>query len=208
VLYRWSKTFVLIAVLAMVTAACGGSDDDTQATTESPATSEAPMDDGDEPMDDEPMDDGEEMPATTTAGGGESPMASGATVTVGDEEFSLESETVCVTMGGAIGAQFDSADGLVTFNVDLPPESWDGTTDDWSPASVRLDDERDDMDYRSWRAGDDVLSAMDGVPPEVTVTAFSIDGSTATGTATVVDINSMMVGDPVMAEMTFSIACG
>jgi hypothetical protein len=182
---------VVMAATALVVAACGDDDggETTEAAPQTAATSAAPS-------------GGEETTMAPETSAAETPMA-GATVVVGGEEFNLETQTVCVSMGGALGAQFDAAAGDATFNVDLPPESWDGTTDDWSPASVRLD-VGDDF---SWRAGDEVLSGMDGLPPEVMVTGFSIDGSTATGTAVVVDLNSLMVGDPQTADMTFSVAC-
>jgi hypothetical protein len=71
---------------------------------------------------------------------------------------------------------------------------------------VRFDDEREDR-YLQWEAGGDVLEGMNGVPDGVEVTEYAIDGRAASGSAATVDLNSVMLGEPVTADLTFEVSC-
>jgi len=184
---------VIAVAAAALFAACGDDDTTGEPATGAPATTS-----------------GESAPATdavdpTTTAPAPSGRA-GAAVAIGGEEYALEQQVVCVAMGGAIGAQFRNADGTLTFHVDLPPPGWESSGDGWEPPSVRFDDEREDA-YLQWEAGGEVLAGMTGVPDGVAVTEYSIDGRAASGSATVVDLTSVMVGEPATAELTFEVAC-
>ncbi len=75
---RTRKALAALAALAMITAACGGDDDDAPVADDEPATEEPADDGGDEPADDagdEPADDGgDEEPADD---GGDEPADDG-----------------------------------------------------------------------------------------------------------------------------------
>lgn len=207
----------IAAVAVFAAAGCGDDSDDNGTEAEPSATaasddageSDAGDDDGsgsgedgdagsdDAGSDDAASDDSADAPAT----------ASGALVTVGGEEFTFDQEIVCVDMGGAVGASFASSSADIAFDVSLPPEDWESRPEEgWDPPSVRLDDDRLDVPV-SWRAGGEVVEGMTGIPSEVAVTSFSVDGSSGAGTATVVDINSVGITDPVVSEMTFEFSC-
>ncbi len=174
-----------------------GSTDDAE--TGETATGDSGSDSGDD--DTGGTDDGDDSRAAA-------PPEAGAVVVVNGEEFTFDQEIVCVDMGGALGASFASSAAEIAFDVSLPPEDWESRVDEgWDPPSVRLDDDRLDMPV-SWRAGDDVVDSMSGIPAEVVVTSFSVDGSSGDGTATVVDVNTVGVTDPVVSELAFEFSCG
>jgi hypothetical protein len=141
--------------------------------------------------------------------GGTDAAAGSAVVTVDGETFTLDQEMVCIEFGGAVAGSFATEAGDASFDVDLPPEDWESrpAEEEWEAPSVRLDDDRADAPL-SWRAGGEVVDGMTGVPPEVEVTSYSIDGASAIGTATVVEINRIGIEDAVVAEMEFEFSCG
>ncbi|MDX1689402.1 MAG: hypothetical protein R3290_00125 [Acidimicrobiia bacterium] len=196
---RTWKTIAVAALAALVLAACGdddGAGDDAPTTTTAAATTTTAAGDTTTAAPTTTADDGA-ADEPTVAG-------EGATVTVAGEEFVLDSAISCVTMGGAFGGVFGSADGSLSFHVDLPPTG--GDTSEWPPPSVRLDIEGDEE--RSWRAGGEVVASMEGVPTTVSVLGYAVEGSTATGSALVVDLDTVMAGEPQTAEMDFAVSCG
>lgn len=193
-------------LIVSVAAACGGDDatpeEATEATTGAPSDADAPADE-DAPAGsaDEDVTDDDDVPGEVAAG----PV--GATATIGGETYDATQEVVCVMMGGALSAQFTNDDGTVTISVDVPPLDWESDTQsDWSPPSVRVDDERDEMAYRQWESGSDTLEMMEGAPAAA-VSSFDVDGNRASGEASFVDIFEVMTGAAEPVDGTFEVTC-
>jgi hypothetical protein len=197
-----ARLVAIVAVGAMSLAACGDDDSAGAPATTVPATSG--------PATSVPATGAPATSAGDTAPGpgdaGSPTGEAGATVTIDGEQFTLGRQVVCVSMGGAIGAQFQSSDGSLSLSVDLPPSGWETSGDGWEAPSVRFDDEREDR-YLQWEAGGEVLAGMTGVPDGIAVTSYSIDGRAASGSASVVDLTSMMTGEPQTADLSFQVAC-
>ena len=99
--------------------------------------------------------------------------------------------------------------------IDVPPEDWQSSPDDWQPPSVRVDDERDPQNERQWEAREQNATELTFVPEGASqVDSFSVSGSSASGTATFIDVNAAFVAlaegtDPPEAVTgTFEISCG
>lgn len=204
---------ILVPIVA-IAGACGGDDDDAadatdDATTEAPSDTDAAADDDaadtggatDDAADDDATDSETANDAEPAAG------PAGATATIGGETYEATREVVCITMGGALSAQFTNDDGTVTISVDVPPLDWESDTQsDWSPPSVRVDDERDEAAYRQWESGGEVVAGMEGAP-EASVTSFDVDGNRASGQGTFVDVFELMTGSAEAADGTFEVTC-
>lgn len=138
-----------------------------------------------------------------------------AIVTIGDEEFSSDQVVVCISLGGSVGGTFKSEAGDVEISIDVPPEDWETSSDGWQAPSVRVRDERDPQNERGWEAGGETVSAFTGVPEGGSqVDSFSVDGSSASGTATFIDLNAVLIATaggtdpPQPVTGTFEISCG
>lgn len=212
--------FALTIFLVLAIAACGGGSDDgdndgddagsdpTSAATQAPDDSNSGDDDDDGGNDDGGDDDGD------------APGSESATVTIGDEtwEFELSSRfAACIALGGAIGAVGPAADGTsVTVDISLPPEDWESQpAGDWDAPSLRINDKATDRD---WRAGGDIMAdvlAGVGASEDLSmVTSFSIDGSSASGTASFVEMRALQLAGasgealPDAVQGTFEVSCG
>lgn len=192
-------------VLALIAAACGGSDDEaspatieaTPTATQQDGTDQTPEtrdDSADEPQDTETtvavqaIGDGNED--TTFYG---NPPGT-ATVEVGDIKYEFDLNILCISMFGAMGVAGQALDAsAVTVDADFPPEGWETSAEDWEPPSISIDD--DERDIR-WEAG--------GVATEMypegssQVDSFTADGRLAVGEATFV--NSYTIGDDLQVE--------
>ncbi len=220
------KIWMLAAALAMLAAACGGDDSATDPAETPTADNEAQeATDGDAETSDgstqteepapadepEPDDEAEPAEADPPADEPEAPVApaEGATVSLNGEELVLENAVVCITINDAIGGSFANADRTLSLDIDLPPPDWETSGDDWPAPSIRLDDERNDAAQQSWRAGGEVLASYSDTPAEVAVAAWEVADRSASGTATVVELNALTTGDPsAVTEMTFTVSCG
>lgn len=204
--------------MMIASAACGSDDDGGSGSTDEGAVEstgdDAAMttdgsDEEDTAGDDRAETESESESESESDGADDSAsISAGAVVTVGDEQFVFDQEVVCVALGGAVGASFLSTSDDTSFDVDLPPQDWEDRSADegWEAPSVRLDDDRVDVPV-SWRAGGDVLAGMTDVPTEVEVTSFVVGDGTGSGTAVVVDVNSVMLGAPVVTDMAFEFNC-
>jgi hypothetical protein len=208
-----------LAIVAMFAiAACGGGDDDggddSNGDNDAPdATATADNSGGDN--DDDGDNDGDNDDDGDDDGDG----AAFAKVTIGSDswEFDLASQfSACIALGGAIGAVGPGANGIdVDVDITLPPEDWESQSDDdgWDAPSVRVDD---DVNDRQWRAGgdiiNDILAGRDNIDGVSQVDSFSIDGGTASGTATFIDMRAVTfaAGDalPDSVQGSFEVSCG
>ncbi len=204
------KGIVFLAVLALVAAACGGSDDAEDAGAEQAVTTTQP-DPGEDPG-------GEEAPPETSApepeGDSEGSGPSTATVTIGEETFSFSTE-------GAVVAQC-LTDFFGVFSSQLPMVDDGGAQTGGGVAIVVLQEGTDpdvvdtvnsvevDTGDETWVANeaDDVLSEM--VEPGMSqVDSVEIDGRTVRGTATFVRQGSVFGGGEVETMTgTFEATCG
>ena len=73
----------------------------------------------------------------------DAPAAGSATVTIGATTYVADQQVVCVQIGGALGGSWNDATGDIAISIDLPPADWEDNPDDWSPPSVRIDDDSD-----------------------------------------------------------------
>lgn len=208
---------ILVPIVA-VAAACGGDDDDAADVGDDGTPEAAPADDaadagdsndadgaGDATDADAADDDADAADDDADAADAAGPV--GARATIAGETYEATQEVVCITMGGALSAQFTNDDGTVTISVDVPPLDWESDTQsDWSPPSVRVDDERDEMAYRQWESGGEVVAGMEGAP-DASVTSFDVDGNVASGEATFVDVFELMTGSAEPADGTFEVTC-
>lgn len=201
-----------IVALVLMAAACGGDDDTSSepgpAPPAAPAESAAPAEPADDPaeepadepmdepaderMDDEPMDD---------------PAPSGdvnrVVVTVGDSTHEF---TADIDLIGRCDSDFFGAFWVIAGNEGELGAAFEmflvlagnSAHDETSRIQVNLKD----TEERDWRADED---GGQGTPPgESRVNEFTIDGNTASGTASFVDIYS---GDGATAEGSFTVTC-
>lgn len=115
-----------------------------------------------------------------------------AVVTIGDQRFESDlavEPAFCVLMGGGVVAR-GAIDGFsgASIEIEIPPEQWEESPDDWDPPSIRLalGEGSDGIEVRLDAGGADV----DGHPEleEVSqVDSYEIAGSYVSGTAVFVD---------------------
>jgi len=185
---------------ALVLTACGGDDDGAAAGSNSDnggtTPTEATSANGDGNGDDGNGDGG---------GGSGGAAENRAVVTVGDEVYEFDLTDLCLAMFGNLAGSGPSVDGRdITINIEVPPEDWETSDEDWSPPSIRIDDGENDLD---WRAGDEIVTGM--VEPGMSqVDSFTNDGTRASGTATFIELYAVMTGDdPDPVQGTFEFAC-
>lgn len=140
--------------------------------------------------------------------------AGAATVTIGDETFVADQQIVCVQIGGALGGSWSGADGAISISIDLPPQDWEDSPDDWEAPSIRVDDDRDEMAIRQLQANPQVAVDFDNIDDgDSLVLEYRVDGSSASGTARFVDafgaLSALASGEELAApvEGTFSLTC-
>lgn len=161
--------------------------------------------------------------ASTDDGGDSGSEASGDTeyaiVTIGTETYEADmsgSLAACIALGGAVGGVGQIIEpGSGTIDMTIPPEDWESSSEDWDPPSIRVDLGEDDNGVPiDWRAGGEIVESFPDLVGKSQVDSFSVDGSTATGTATFIDFfqvqlaGSGQVDDPEPVEGTFEINCG
>jgi hypothetical protein len=217
----WLVALLVWLSVTLVLAGCGGSDDEASvAATDDTAQSDAPTDDAvDEPAveessgDDTSEDTAEPAPA---ASGGEQMLV----VTIGDTTYEADLSadlTVCISMGGAVGATgpIPGVDGG-NVSIDIPPEDYETSTDDgWEPPSVRVDLGEDENGVPvDFRAGGEVVATFPDLAGMSQVDSFSVDGTSASGTATFIDFFQVQlaqggsVDQPQSVQGTFAVSCG
>lgn len=213
----------IVSGLALVLVGCGGSDDgDSVASTDTSQSDASTDDSGAEPAPeessgDDTADDTEDAvePAPEVSSGEQMLV-----VTIGDTtyEADLSSDfTVCISMGGAIGAAgpIPEIDGG-SIDVDIPPEDYETSTDQgWEPPSIRVDLGEDENGVPiGWRAGPEVTDLFPDYAGKSQVDSFSIDGASASGTATFIDDFQILlfqqgqVEEPQPVQGTFAVSCG
>lgn len=212
------KWIVFLALLSMVLAACGGSDDSgAEDVDEDTATTLA---------DTEEESDSEETPTETTAATGEDSDGadagdsegsgpSTATVTIGDETYNFSTE-------GAAVAQCQT-DMFGIFSVQLPRIDDSGASADGAITIVALREGTDpdeigevnaveiSVDDEDWIAdeADMIFELYDVMEPGMSqVDSVEIDGSTVRGTATFVREFSLFGDEPEVVTGTFEATCG
>jgi len=188
------KKLAFLVVLSLVAVACGGSDSNADEGNDDVATTEAS--DGTVA----PSDDDEASVDTTTPTADDDPDGSAtggenvAIVTIGDQtwEFDANPEgpiTDCdPDFFGAFWVIGEAEDGS-SLNLLLPPEG-DPNFDD--PPSVRVADRATEAD---WTADVTLIETANYgdvlVEGDSQLDTYSVDGNTASGTATFVDENQI-----------------
>jgi hypothetical protein len=159
-----------------------------------------------------------ETPASSDFEAGGSGEAT-ASVTIGDEEFVAEEKQNCISMGGAVEGIFTADDGAIEIEIEVPPEDWEtDTQSDWSPPSIVVVDERGDTRV-AWQSGTAQYTPgnefdFDDYVGEAVVESYTVDGSSASGTATFVDdqgvVQARADGTPIPEPVSgsFEISCG
>lgn len=204
----------VVAVIALVATGCGGDDDADDvagevgeaadivavADDEGDAVSEAAEDVVDDALDDADaaLEDAADSIGASTGGDGET----FALVTVDGETYEFDETSACIGLSGAVGGGFQRDNYADEFRFDLPPADWEAQNDggqDWPAPSVQL----------LLGAGGSMGTAEDYHSDEAkaaaSVTSFEVDGTSASGSAQVIDLDS---GDPSTATtMDFEFSC-
>lgn len=210
------RNAVLVAALALLVAACGGSglgaDENNGGevtTTEAPDATTVESDDTDTPA--------TTMPPPDDDSGGESPgEANVAIVTIGNTtwEFDANPEGPIIDCNpdffGAFWVVGETADGD---SLNLLPTEGDANFED--PPSVRVVDRAIEADWTADETLIDTANYSDVLAEgDSQVDSFTVDGNTASGTATFVDENQIfaVLGgsadavEPVSGS--FDVSCG
>lgn len=209
------RLVILIAVLGLLVASCGGSDGESADTAaaettttaaasgETTTTAAASEPDSDEPAETtttvavQALGDGDEN--TTFYG---NPPGTG-TVEIGDVKYDFDLSILCLSMFGAMGVAGVAADGSeVQVSADFPPPGWETSDEDWDPPVVDVDD--DERDIR-WEAGASVAEFYDGEGVGE-ITSFTADGRVAVGEANFVNSYSGFE-NPTVVQGRFEFAC-
>jgi hypothetical protein len=204
---------IMTVLIALVLAACGGSDSDSDG--ESPTTSAQGDDQPDTTLDGTDSGNDQTTAPGTDIGDHFDTAGGTATVTIGDEtwEFVLVEDLPVVLcdadfFGGFVailaneGA--DLSKGADMFAVTLPG----GDFTDPPTASVNLGA----TSGAEWIADETVYEQYADLPAGLGVTSFSIDGLTASGTAVFFEQESVYQfnagnGDLQVADGTFTVSC-
>jgi hypothetical protein len=216
----WWVAPLAVLGMALVLAGCGGGDDGASVASTDTSPSDAPTDDAEaepaaeESSGDDTTEDAAE-PAPEASSGGQMLV-----VTIGDTTYEADLSTdftVCISMGGAVGAAgpIPGIDGG-SINVDIPPEDYETSTDQgWEPPSVRVDLGEDENGVPvSWRASPEVAEFWPEFAGTSQVDSFTVDGASASGTATFIDdfgIQLFLAGqgdEPQPVQGTFAVSCG
>lgn len=219
-----SRWFVAMLALGLILAACSSSSDDATTTTSgadgSTTTTTAATDDSS--SEDTVADDGADDAASDDGASDDGSGGAGveyATVTLDGVTYESDlsaSLAVCVAMGGAVGGA-GPITGLDDGSVDLtiPPEDWETSTQEWDAPYIRLDLGEDESGTPvDWRAGGDIIEQTEGLDGKSQVDSFTIDGTTATGSATFIDFfqwqlyQGGQIEEPEPVVGTFEVSCG
>jgi hypothetical protein len=212
-------TVGLLVMVPLLAVACGGSGDG-----ESPLA-RGSSDDGGNDAAATPSsgDSGDGLGSDDSAGAGPSESSltdidpDTAVVVIGDERFEFDITTefgdACITMFGVVAGVGDASDGSdVRIDIEIPPVGYEG--DPSYEGMFPNVEVRDDTNFRSFQAGGDFSYLED--PPaaeESQVESFQNDGTSATGTATFLDMqaysNHVFNDDPrpEPVQGTFEIRC-
>ncbi|MEM7140963.1 MAG: hypothetical protein AAF548_08005 [Actinomycetota bacterium] len=197
---RLLAAVLLGVVLAL--AACGDdADGDADAgSAEAPDVQSDPEPSAEADTSD-PGGDGGDEPATSSGD-------AGALVTIlpVGEELAFPEELVCVAIQGALSATFTDGAGL-EMSIDLPVEDWESsTTVDWSPPSLSVRDERDELNLRTFESGPDIGLAAGVDTSDVLITDFTIEGTRATGGGRMIDTFAVTAANAGGTELPTSVA--
>lgn len=216
------RLFALVTVLVLLLAACGGDTTETDdggednVETTQPATTEPAGNDDDGSDDTVPPsdDDGDTGESDDDSGDPGEPGANMATVTIGDTtwEFDADPEGTITDCDpdffGAFWVIGEAEDGS-GLNLLLPPE---GDPNFEDPPNVRVTDQSSEAD---WTADETLIETYPDALAEgdSQVDSYTVDGNTASGTATFVDENqifavlggSLDAVEPVTG--TFEVSC-
>ena len=212
----------LLVGLGFALVACGGGSDDGAEAEPLPTAEQA--EDAAGGTETETGTEGSDSDASTAQAAepaAESSVGAGkAVVTVGDQTYEADltgSLTVCISMGGALAASgpIDGIDGG-RIDIDIPPEDYETSSDDgWEPPSVQVDLGEDDNGVPiGWTAGPVVAEFYPDFAGVSQVDSFSVDGASASGTATFIDdfqimlFNGGQAEEPQPVQGSFEVSCG
>lgn len=210
------QLLVTVALFVFVLAACGGDSDESSSDTTSAGDTTLASDQAPEPTDAPDAGSGDQTESTVASIEDHFDTAGGvATVTIGDEtwEFGLpEGHPIANCdadfFGGFVAILTNgSADISIpadAFSVTLP--GGDFTDPPSAAVNLVVDSEAE------WIADETIYEQDADLPAGLGVTSFSIDGTTASGTATFFEQESFYqfnagTGDLVTADGTFTVTC-
>lgn len=210
------QILVIVGLMVLVLAACGGSSDETASdSTASPSTS-ASSEQGADPTDapDAPADD--QTDSTVGDIGDHFDTAGGtATATIGDEtwEFALPEGHPIANCDADFFGGFVAILTTGTADLSVPADAFSvllpgGDLTESPNVAVNLAVDSD----AEWIADETIYEQYPDLPAGLGVTSFSIDGTTASGTATFFEQESLYQftagnGDLVVEDGTFTVTC-
>jgi uncharacterized protein YdeI (BOF family) len=206
---------VMVVLVALLVAACGGGDESSSETAASQSSSPS-SDQADATLDASDTASDDQTVSTIGSIGDHFDTAGGtATVTIGDEtwEFVLVEDHPIANcdadfFGGFVAiltnAGADVTSPSDTLIVQLPG----GDFKDPPMVKVKLAASGD----AEWNADETIYEQFPDLPAGLGVTTFSIDGTTASGSAVFVEQESVYQfsagnGDLVLADGTFTVTC-
>ncbi|MGI9665972.1 MAG: hypothetical protein ACR2N2_02565 [Acidimicrobiia bacterium] len=211
--------FTLLAfglLLALTLVACGGSGDESSDDTSAPTSSAAASDQSSDPSDDTSSVDGQDTDTVPTDVSGVFDTAGGtAAVTIGDQswEFVLPEDHPIANCDadffGGFVAILTNEGAVITSPSDVMALALPGGDFDDTPSlEVKLQIDSED----EWIADETIYEQNADLPAGLGVTDFTIDGTTASGTATFFEQESYYQfnagnGDLRVADGTFTVTC-
>lgn len=209
------NVIIVVVFVALVLAACGGSSDDSATSSSAPTDGSPGADQAADSGDGSDTSDDQETATTVGVGDVFDTAGGAATVTIGDEtwEFVLVEDIPIANcdadfFGGFVAILTNAGANLANptdvFSVTLPG----GDFTDPPTAAVKLDASGD----AEWIADETIYERDPDLPAGLGVTTFSIDGTTASGTAVFFEQESFYQfnagnGDLVVADGTFTVTC-
>ena len=192
--YAW----ILLLVLGLLTAACGGGGDDATADSNPSPTTSPSNEASDQPGTTAPADEPADKPADEP---GSSSDGNKGVVTIGDQTYEFDADASIVgrcepDFFGAFWFIGTGPDGTGLGMLIIPEEAVNHS--ETSTITVNLKDSED----RNWRADED--GGEGATAGEGSVTSFTVDGNTVSGTASFVDTYGP---DGATAEGTFTATC-
>jgi hypothetical protein len=207
---------ILVGLIALVLAACGGNSDESSSDTAASSSTSPSSDQATEPADVPDAGSDDQTASTVGSIGDHFDTAGGtATVAIGDEtwEFMLpEGHPIALCDSDFFGG-FVAILTSGTADLSVPADAFSVTLpggDLTEPPLVTVNSAV--SSDAEWIADETIYERNADLPVGLGVTSFSIDGTTASGTATFFEQESFYQfnagnGDLVVADGTFTVTC-
>ncbi|MCL1600575.1 MAG: hypothetical protein M3112_03445 [Actinomycetia bacterium] len=207
---------IMVGLIALVLAACGGTSDESSSDTAASSSTSPSSDQAADPADVPDAGSDDQTVSTVGSIGDHFDTAGGtATVTIGDEtwEFALPEGHLIANCDADFFGGFVAILTSGTADISIPADTLivmlpGGDVTDPPTVRVKLAVGSD----AEWIADETIYEQYPDLPAGLGVTSFSIDGTTASGSAMFFEQESVYQfsagnGDLVVADGTFTVTC-